>query len=128
MSPLSPALTSTWHSRALLRPRRRLRLLRRCSLQSKGPCDVGLSQYLAPPLQSAVASTSWRAAGRGEADHKREDSGSLAKEVAAEKESQHAMLKVTGLGQLARLIELGCNVGLSSPGINPSALPSRQWQ
>ena len=30
--------------------------------------------------------------------------------------SQQHMLKVTGLGQLARLIELGCNVGVRSPG------------
>ena len=38
-------------------------------------------------------------------------------EGAAEKgRVQQHMLKVTGLGQLARLIELGCNVGVGSPG------------
>ena len=38
-------------------------------------------------------------------------------EVAAGSEAvQHHMLKVTGLGQLARLIELGCNVVLRSLG------------
>ena len=31
------------------------------------------------------------------------------------KDGQQSMLKVTGLGQLARLIELGCNVGLGNP-------------
>ena len=28
---------------------------------------------------------------------------------------QQSIMKVTGLGQLARLIELGCNVGLATP-------------
>ena len=36
---------------------------------------------------------------------------------------QQSMLKVTGLGQLARLIELGCIVGLNNPSHHAGTAP-----
>ena len=81
------------------------------SLQAPRPGSAadGLGKYLEPPLpvvdcavqellhDHAVPSSS------GQVTHK--------------KEGHWSVLKVTGLGQLARLIELGCNVG----SVHPSA-------
>ena len=76
-----------------------------------GISDAGLSKYLEPPLP--VMDVDPAAASAAHAPH---TSTQDVHNVVDQMSSQHSILKVTGLGQLARLIELGCTVGLERPG------------
>ena len=74
-----------------------------------GSADGGLGKYLEPPppvvncaVQDSLQAYALPSSG-GQDTHK--------------KDGHWSVLKVTGLGQLARLIELGCNVG----SVHPSA-------